>query len=161
MTTGRPALTQPSAYTPPPRIRVLALALILHPRTQAILVNEFQDASGRVLHRPLGGGIEFGETAEQALRRELAEELRADIEVGEQLTVVENIFTFNDVPGHEWIVLLRAQLMDDRLLQQGPFPILDAPQDVAVWRPVPAPTGSPPLVPAAIATDLATWTGWR
>ena len=39
-----------------------------------------------------GGGIEFGETAEQTLQREFAEEFGVEIKVGRRLGVAENIF---------------------------------------------------------------------
>ncbi len=50
----------------------------------------------------IGGGIEFGETAEAALRREFAEELGVTLGSVELLEVVENIFEFEGGrPGHE------------------------------------------------------------
>ena len=46
------------------------------------------DDSGRVLEFP-GGKLEPGESPEQAVRREMAEELAAEVEVGELLKTVE------------------------------------------------------------------------
>lgn len=51
--------------------------------------------------RAIGGGIEFGEHAEEALRREFMEELGVDLEAVALLGVSENIFTYEGVPGHE------------------------------------------------------------
>ena len=149
----------PSGYTPPGRIRVLALALVRHPRTGAHLMTEFVDPGrdGLVIHRPPGGGIEFGETAQEALRREMLEELAAEVEVGPRLAVLENLFTFNGVPGHEWVVVHAARLLDDRLLGEGPFRVLDAPTDGAVWRP-PDGEGLPTLVPPELVDLLRR--GW-
>jgi len=44
-----------------------------------------------------GGKIEPGESAEQALRRELAEELRVEVEVGEYLTTTIHEYDFGTV----------------------------------------------------------------
>lgn len=54
-----------------------------------------------VFHRAIGGGIEFGETAEAALRREFVEELGVVLDEVELLGVVENIFEYEGRPGHE------------------------------------------------------------
>lgn len=64
-----------------------------------------------------GGGLEFGETSEDALRREFREEL--DVEIGEigYLGALENVFTFAGQPGHEIILVHRVALPDDRRLR--------------------------------------------
>ncbi|WP_312170070.1 NUDIX domain-containing protein [Microbacterium sp.] len=51
--------------------------------------------------RAIGGGIEFGETAAEALRREFMEELGVTLENAEPLGVFENIFMYEGEPGHE------------------------------------------------------------
>ena len=48
-----------------------------------------------------GGGINFLETAEEALRREMREELGVEIQVGRLIWVVENFFTNNGKSYHE------------------------------------------------------------
>ncbi|WP_281965488.1 NUDIX domain-containing protein [Serinicoccus marinus] len=154
MTEETPAGASASDYLPPTHIRVLSLALIRHPGTGALFVTEYLDpARDETLHRPAGGGIEFGETSEQALRREFREEFGAELEVGERLGVIENIFVFNGRPGHEYIVVHDATFTDRAMLGAGPFPVLDAPSDVGVWRPA---TGVdlPRLVPDALADLL-------
>jgi 8-oxo-dGTP pyrophosphatase MutT (NUDIX family) len=52
-------------------------------------------------YRAIGGGIEFGETAEEALRREFQEELAVDLDDVSLLGVLENIFIYEGQPGHE------------------------------------------------------------
>jgi len=60
--------------------------------------------------RPLGGGIEVGESAEAALRREFAEELAAELAQVRLLGVLENRFLYNGVPGHETVFVFTAAL---------------------------------------------------
>lgn len=154
MDTETAAGASASDYLPPTHVRVLSLALIRHPDTGALFVSEYLDpARGEVLHRPAGRGIEFGETSEQALRREFREEFDTELEVGQRLGVLENIFVFNGRPGHEWIVVHEARFLDRAMLDRGPFPVLDAPTDVGVWRSVTG-TDLPRLVPDALADLL-------
>lgn len=51
--------------------------------------------------RSLGGGIEFGERADAAVRREFREETGREVEIVEAKGVAENIFEFNREVGHE------------------------------------------------------------
>lgn len=148
---GQGGQAAPTDYRPPARIRVVVVALIVHPRRRALFVSEFADRSGRLLHRPCGGGIEFGETSSEALRREFDEEFGTVIDVGPRLAVWENLFTFNDTPGHEWIVVHEARFRDERFLPDGRWPVLDAPTDVGVWRPLAGMPGIP-LCPAGLET---------
>jgi len=93
------------------KIRPLALGIIR--RGEDLLVFEGRDnAKGETYHRPLGGGIEFGETAVEALHREFQEELAAELTAVEQIAVLENVFTFEGRPGHEIVFLFTADLAD-------------------------------------------------
>lgn len=59
--------------------------------------------------RPIGGSIEFGETSEQAIKREVLEEISAEIDSLKLLKVYENHFTFNDEQGHEVVFIYQAK----------------------------------------------------
>lgn len=67
-----------------------------------VLVSDGSDrTTGEHFHRLLGGGIEFGEHSEQALRREFREELDVALDAVTLLGVVEDVFTFEGEPGHQ------------------------------------------------------------
>lgn len=62
-----------------------------------------------------GGGIEFGERAEDAARREVREELNVEIAGAAVLGVLQNLFTYAGVPGHEIVFVVGARLADEAL----------------------------------------------
>jgi ADP-ribose pyrophosphatase YjhB (NUDIX family) len=59
-----------------------------------------------------GGGIEFGETAEEAVRREMREELDTELQDLRLLGVVDSRFVFQGQPGHEHVFVFEAALPD-------------------------------------------------
>lgn len=83
-----------------PSIRNIAVGLPV--RAGHVLVLDGIDRlTGEEFHRAIGGGIEFGETAEAAVRREFAEELAVSLDAVRLLGVIENIFEYEGSPGHE------------------------------------------------------------
>lgn len=83
-----------------PAIRNIAVGLPV--KDGHLLALEGHDRSrGLDFLRAIGGGIEFGETASDALRREFMEELGVALDDVELLGVFENIFTYEGTPGHE------------------------------------------------------------
>lgn len=105
-------------------IRPLALGVIR--RGDALLVFEGHDeVKDETFYRPLGGGIEFGETGAEALRREFREELDADVEVGERIEVLENVFVSEGRTGHEIVFLYDAAFADRGLYAKEEMKILD------------------------------------
>ena len=76
-----------------PPIRPIAICIVW--RNDEPLVFEGRDEHRDLtFYRPLGGAIEFGERSEDAVRRELREEIGAELEDVRLLTVSENVFTF-------------------------------------------------------------------
>ncbi|MBA3662571.1 MAG: NUDIX domain-containing protein [Gammaproteobacteria bacterium] len=61
---------------------------------------------------PLGGGIEFGETSENALKREISEELGCGIFITGDPFICENIYEHHGFTGHD-IVLAFPINFDD------------------------------------------------
>lgn len=115
-------------------IRPIALGLVR--RRDHILVFEGRDdVKGETYYRPLGGGVEFGERSDEALKREFREELDADIKVGELRGVLENVFTWRGNPGHEIAFVYAAEFVDPGLYAKDEMKILDDPA-TAIWVPL-------------------------
>jgi NADH pyrophosphatase NudC (nudix superfamily) len=132
------------------RIRPGAQAVVR--RGDDILVVEgFDQAKPETFYRTIGGGIEFGERAEQALRREFIEELGAELTNIRLLGVLENIFEFLGQPGHEIIFMFEAELVDRSWYEREDLgTILDGDSAVS-WRPLAMfATGEAPLYPAGL-----------
>src|SRR5262245_32926871 len=94
--------------------------------------------------RPLGGAVEFGESAEAAVRREIQEELGRDIENVVQLGVIENRFQYQGKPWHEIVFVFDASFVDSHVYTERDLPICEPGWDgPAQWlvlsEPLPGP----------------------
>ncbi|KDN19787.1 NUDIX hydrolase [Amycolatopsis rifamycinica] len=107
-------------------IRPIALGLIRR-RAQILVFEGRDDVKGETYYRPLGGGVEFGERSDDALKREFREELAADIEVGNLIGVLENVFTWRGHPGHEIAFVYEAGFVDPDRYAEEEMKILDDP----------------------------------
>ena len=84
-------------------------------RGQQVLLSFAIDPDTGVRYgRLLGGGIEAGERAEEAVRREFLEEIGAALVNVRRLGVVENIFTWQGQLHHEVIFVCAADFADRR-----------------------------------------------
>ena len=91
-----------------PSIRNLAVGLPV--RDGHVLVLDGTDSvKAEAFHRAIGGGIEFGETAEGALRREFEEELGVSLQTVRLLGVLEGIFEYEGRPGHEIVHVFHVE----------------------------------------------------
>ncbi|XPM55396.1 MAG: NUDIX hydrolase [Leptolyngbya sp. IPPAS B-1204] len=72
----------------------------------------------QVFHRALGGGVEFGEAGQDALRREFQEEIQAELTNIQYLGCIENRFVHEGKPGHELVLLYQCDLADSQFYQQ-------------------------------------------
>jgi len=130
------------------QIRPLALGIVW--RDGSLLVFEGYDhIKNEAFYRPLGGGIEFGERSQDALRREFREELGVELIDVRYLATLENIFTCNDQRGHEIVLLYEATLADRLLYERETFEVHEEKELLtAYWIPLHKfRTDDPPLHP--------------
>ena len=126
---------------------------------ERILVGAGMDSvKQQTFYGPLGGGVEFGERAADAIRREMLEEL--NVELGEivLLGVLENIFTYEGEPGHEIVFVFDARLVDESLYGRDLITGEESngQRFEALWLPVhDFGPGGPPLYPHGLY-DLLT-----
>ncbi|MBH8561200.1 NUDIX hydrolase [Nostoc sp. CENA67] len=100
----------------PGEIRVLALGLIRD--GDRIFVSEGYDSVKQdKFYRALGGGVDFGETSQDALKREFQEEIQAELTNIRYLGCIENLFTFNGRQGHEIIQLYQCDFAEPKFYQ--------------------------------------------
>ena len=137
------------------RDRIRAKALCVVSRGDDILVSRDVDPDGEAYYRPLGGGIEFGETSEDAVKREFEEELDADLVDVERLGILENHFTWGDQRGHEFDVVFDAAFADESLYEREELAAYEAAFDehfTAEWRALEElVAGDEPLYPDGLA----------
>lgn len=117
----------------PGSIRPITLALIRRPADGAVLVTGHGMDTDDPRVRPVGGGIEFGESARAALGRELREELGVGVRDARLLAVFESVFDVDGVTGHEIVFAFATEVDDPGLIDRDRFPILDAPHEIAFW----------------------------
>ncbi len=93
-------------------IRPIALGLAI--KNNKLLVSEgFDKVKNETFYRCLGGGIEFLEKSEEALKREFFEEINIDIAVKDFLGLSENIFTYQGKKAHELILFYSIDISDE------------------------------------------------
>ena len=61
----------------------------------------------------VGGRIKIGESSEEALKREVFEEMGKKIEITGYVTTIENFFEADDFPYHEIMFVYRAEFEDE------------------------------------------------
>lgn len=138
------------------QIKAKALGIFQHDG-KLLVFEGYDPVKDETFYRPLGGGIEFGETGAQAMAREIREELGAEVTKVRYLGVSENIFIGDGKDGHEIVLLYAAELIDAALYEQAEFEVVE-PSDAtfrAVWMPLSDfADGRTPLYPEGLIAIL-------
>lgn len=115
------------------RIRAIVLGLI-QDGLRLFVSEGFDPVKQETFYRALGGGIEFGETSLEALKREFREELQTELTNIHYLGCLENLFTYDGKPGHELVQLYRCDFVDQTFYQKEQIPFLEGDQTcTAYW----------------------------
>ncbi|MFJ6211706.1 NUDIX hydrolase [Lysinibacillus sp. NPDC092081] len=102
--------------------QIRAIAICVFRKGDSILVAEgINEVKCDHFYRPIGGGIEYGETSSEALKREVLEEIEADITNLNYLGTIENIFTFNGDLGHEVVFVYDAKFVEKSFYEKTSF----------------------------------------
>ncbi len=118
-------------------IKVKAMGLFVSPDGRFLASPGYDSVKRQGYLRLLGGHIEFGERSDEALIREIQEEIAAGCRIIALLDVVENSFMHEGEPGQEVVFLYAAELTDPDFYTREKIPMNeDDPNKVAVWTPV-------------------------
>jgi 8-oxo-dGTP pyrophosphatase MutT (NUDIX family) len=99
--------------------KIRPLVICIFSNNEKILVAECVDpANNELFYRPLGGAIEFGERSQDALRREIWEEIGEGIQNLSYLGMIENIFEFNKELGHEIVLVYDGAFINQDLYER-------------------------------------------
>jgi 8-oxo-dGTP pyrophosphatase MutT (NUDIX family) len=115
------------------KIRAVVLGLVRD--GDRLLVSQSYDSVKQDTYfRALGGGIEFGETSRQALKREFQEEIQAELTNIQYLGCLENLFVCDGIPGHELVQLYQCDFADPRFYQMEQLTVYEGKSTgVARW----------------------------
>jgi 8-oxo-dGTP pyrophosphatase MutT (NUDIX family) len=118
-------------------IKVKALAWI-EDGGSIFVVTMPDSVKGDKYYRPIGGTVEYGETGLQTVKRELMEELNAEIEVIGEPLILENLFTCDGKFGHEIDLVYPARLVEKSFLERKVFPLVEinGEEFQALWVPM-------------------------
>lgn len=130
------------------QIRVLALGLI-RDGDRTLLAEGYDPVEQQIFYRALGGGVDFGETSYDALKREFQEELQAELTNIKYLGCIENLFTYNGQPCHEIIQLYQCDFVDPKFYQLDQLEYSETEhKNTAIWMDIkPCKSGELRIVP--------------
>jgi|AP95_1055475.scaffolds.fasta_scaffold10485_2 8-oxo-dGTP pyrophosphatase MutT (NUDIX family) len=100
-----------SPRSPLPAIRAKAVCLFRR-KSEVLVIPGHDPVTDIGFYIPPGGGVEFGEHSSEAARREVGEELGAEIEELELLGVFENHFVYKGLEEHEIVFVYSARFPD-------------------------------------------------
>ncbi len=138
---------------------IRTIAICVFRNGNRILAGEgFDSIKHQTFYRPLGGTIEFGERSDETIRRELAEEIKAEVTDLHYLGLLENVFVYEAEKGHEIVLVYDGQFVDRSLYEKAMIPGDEFGSPFrAVWVDLDTiGPGKPPLYPLGLVELLST-----
>ena len=129
-------------------------AVCVFRRGAEILVGPaFDSVKEEEFFNPPGGGIEFGEYSDAAIRREIEEELSAEVTGLDLLGIRETVFSFEGGTGHEIVFVYSADFVDRSFYEKTEIDAVESSGRPFVVRWMELETfgpGGPPLYPEGL-----------
>lgn len=107
------------------RPRTIVLGLVKNFEGHILAFSGYDKKNGVKFYRPLGGGVDYGETSETALKREFKEEIGEEVKNLKLLGVVENIFTLDEKIGHEIVFVYECEFINQDLYTKETLELVD------------------------------------
>ena len=118
------------------QIKVKALAW-LEDKGELFVLKLSDSVKGDEYYRAIGGTVEFGELTEEALLREVKEELNTGVIINGEPMILENLFVCDGEPGHEIDYLYPCKFPDPTFYERKEYNLFDFGQELsAMWVPV-------------------------
>ncbi len=136
-------------------IRVRTLCIFSN--DDRILTVTYRDPTkGEDFWVPVGGQVEFGETAREAINREVREELSTEVTHLQLLGVIENLFTYDGGDGHEIVFVHDGRLADSSMYGKETLTAVESTGEMleARWINPGEPDNGWPLYPEGLAELL-------
>ena len=114
--------------------RIKSMCLLVDEDRRILLGKGYDRVKNEHFYRVLGGSLNFGESAEECVRREIREELNCEIENLEALETINNEFVYNGKEGHETVHLFKGNVSNKGLEKKKKVRIIeDAYEFDAEW----------------------------
>jgi GrpB-like predicted nucleotidyltransferase (UPF0157 family)/ADP-ribose pyrophosphatase YjhB (NUDIX family) len=137
-------------------IRAKAVAVCRH-QGRVLVERGYDRVAGSRFYRPIGGHIDLGERAADAVAREWDEEYGLALTDVRLLGVLENVFTYEGRRGHEIVFVFEARVADREVYAQDEVVGVDTDgkRHEAVWVPLAElAQGDVPLAPDGLLALL-------
>jgi 8-oxo-dGTP pyrophosphatase MutT (NUDIX family) len=118
-------------------IKVKAMGLFVSPDRRFLASSHVDRVKQQPFLRLLDGHVEFGERSDEALLREIHEEIGAEARILSLLDVAENRFVYEGKPGHEIVFVYAAEFADPSFYARETIPVIEPDsENIAIWTPL-------------------------